>query len=90
MLPTSRWKKSTARPACWDGPSLTLAQLQRLITSFNQTDNPLAELAVALLAARRLGEVSLQSAHGRLFFRGDEVVVDEIAGETNSLSLRRK
>ena len=72
----------------WDGQAL---ELEGLFSHLGRSNSGLGELALAVLSARRLGEVELQSEPGRLFFRGEQPVVESgYRPGPNSLSLQRR
>ena len=94
VLNGSRWfrleQKGATTRLSWSEPALSLEQLNRILSSLGQAGSLLSELGVALLAARRLGTVSLQSSQGRVFFDRDHLVVDDHAGQfANCLTLSR-
>ena len=71
----------------WDGAAL---DLELVLPRLGRSDSPEAELAPALLAAARLGEVSLQSGPVRLNFRGKQPRFEAAAPtQFNSLTVRR-
>ncbi|MBN9420092.1 MAG: tetratricopeptide repeat protein [Candidatus Eremiobacteraeota bacterium] len=94
VLNGSHWfrleQKGATTRLSWSEPALDLEQLQRILPSLGQAGSLLSELGIALLAARRLGTVSFQTPHGRAFFVGDQLVVDDHAGPApNCLTLTR-
>lgn len=91
QAPTFRLEqKAGVTRLSWEGPALTPHQLQGILPSLGRKDSALAELAVALLSARRLGQVRLFSQLGQLRFRGDEVVIEASSeGGPNTFEIRR-
>ncbi len=75
----------------WDGPPLTPEQLQSLLPSLGQPRSALAELAVALLTAGRLGEVRLFSEGGEVRFSNRKLAMELRfqPGCGNTFELRR-
>lgn len=73
----------------WSEPSLDAEQLNGLLPSLGHPGTVLHELATGLLAARRLGSVSLQTGGGMVHFDGDHLIVSDHTHHGNCLTLRR-